>query len=69
MPGYSVYNLPTELVSNTLDCGKFEIGTGNIFSAVLTGNILNVIKANVNNEDKYKGIPIEENLPLLERGK
>lgn len=61
-------------------------GTGDSFSAVLTGNILNgrplaetvktamdsveiLIKANVNNEDKYKGIPIEENLPLLERGK
>lgn len=59
-------------------------GTGDIFSAVLTGNILDgiplaeavknamdtvevLIKANLNNEDKYKGIPIEENLALLKR--
>lgn len=60
-------------------------GTGDIFSAVLTGNILDgiplsgavkiamdsvetLIKANVSNEDKYKGIPIEEYLPLLKMG-
>lgn len=57
-------------------------GTGDIFSAVLTGNILNgmpleeavkiamdsveiLIKANADNADKYKGIPVEEYLPLL----
>lgn len=59
-------------------------GTGDIFSAVLTGSILDgvaldkavkaamdaveiLIKANVNSEDKYKGIPIEEYLPLLKK--
>ncbi len=57
-------------------------GTGDIFSSVLTGNVLSgiplpeavktamdsveiLIKANAGNEDKYKGIPIEEYLPLL----
>lgn len=57
-------------------------GTGDIFSAVLTGTLLSgvplpkavktamdsveiLIKANTNNEDKYKGIPVEEYLQLL----
>lgn len=59
-------------------------GTGDIFSAVLTGKLLDglslpeavkaameavevLIQANAGNEDKYKGIPIEECLPLLGR--
>lgn len=59
-------------------------GTGDIFSAVMTGKILDgmplmeavkaamdsveiLIKANRDNEDKYKGIPIEECLALLEK--
>ena len=59
-------------------------GTGDIFSAVLTGELLDgsplrkavkaamdavevLIQANVGNEDKYKGIPIEECLQLLEK--
>lgn len=61
-------------------------GTGDIFSAVLTGKLLDgiplkcavkaamasvevLIKANADNEDKYKGIPIEECLYLLEKGR
>lgn len=56
-------------------------GTGDIFSAVLTGELLDgsplqkaveaamdaveiLIRVNVGNKDKYKGIPIEECLPL-----
>lgn len=59
-------------------------GTGDIFSAVLTGKLLDgaslpdavkaamgavevLIRANTGNEDKYKGIPIEECLTLLEK--
>lgn len=59
-------------------------GTGDIFSAVLTGNLLDglslessvkiamvsveaLIQANMYNEDKYKGIPIEEYLSLLKK--
>lgn len=59
-------------------------GTGDIFSAVLTGELLDgsplqkavkaamdaveiLIRVNVGNEDKYKGIPIEECLPLLKK--
>lgn len=59
-------------------------GTGDIFSAVLTGKLLDgaalpeavkaamgavevLIRANAGNEDKYKGIPIEECLGLLGR--
>ena len=59
-------------------------GTGDIFSAVLTGKLLDgvslpdavkaamgavevLIRANAGNEDKYKGIPIEECLALLEK--
>lgn len=59
-------------------------GTGDIFSAVLTGKLLDgstltdavkaamdaveiLIQANVANADKYKGIPIEECLPLLKK--
>ena len=57
-------------------------GTGDIFSAVLTGHLLKgaplsdavktamdsvefLIRANAGNEDKYKGIPVEEYLPLM----
>lgn len=59
-------------------------GTGDIFSAVLTGNLLDgaqlskavknamdsveiLIKANADNQDKYRGIPVEEDLSLLPR--
>ena len=48
---YDTCNLPTALVSNTLDYGRFRI--------------LDTTDYNLHNSDKYKGIPVEQFLEVF----
>ena len=67
---YETYNLPTAIVSNTLDYGKFDI----LDTTQYMKNTLGVWKALdfqfdafcSENADKFKGIPLETCLEVLD---
>ena len=74
---YETYNLPTAIVSNTLDYGKFDIwvyGKPLILSSMPSPPVLSYPKEQTQmitdfcseNADKFKGLPLETCLEVLD---